>query len=233
MTDGQSPTPEERANEFAAALEAERSRREIAERDAEELRSGIGRRDFLGLMVGLAGGAALGGLAGAGIGYYRGRDQSVQTVIPPGDGAAPEDVLVFYPRVKVASMSDLEVGSPIVFEYPLQGRAAELVKLGKPAQYGLGPDADIVAFSTICTHMGWPLAGTFKKEDCVYGPCPGHMSTFDAAVGGQVVLGQGTVRLPQIVLAIEGDDIYAEGVLGLIYGQRDNLRDGTPVEVTT
>ena len=33
-----------------------------------------------------------------------------------------------------------------------------------------------------------------------------------------VISGHGTESLPQIVLEIDGDDIYAVGVLGLVYG---------------
>ncbi len=227
------PTPEDRAREFAAELESERERRSTAEADAADLRTGIYRRDFLGLILGAAGGVTLGGLAGIAVGHWRAEDGSVAMVSTPDGGAAAGDVLVFYPRVQVAAVADLTAGTPVSFEYPLEGRKAALVKLGKPAKYGVGPDADIVAFSTICTHMGWPLDGTFKPNDCVFGPCPGHLSTFDASVGGQVTLGQATERLPQIVLAIDNDVIYAEGVLGLIHGQRDNLLDGVPVGVTT
>ncbi len=225
------PTPEQRAHEFAEAAATGTSEQ-----------GGIDRRSFIGFVTGLTGGLAAGGLAGIGIGHWLADQEDdvviatpqpsddVAIVTPPTEGA---DTLIFYPRVKVADLADLEEGTPIPFEYPLVGQRAQLVKLGKPAQYGLGADADIVAFSTICTHMGWPLDGTFDPATCVFGPCPGHFTTFDAAVGGQVTLGQATQRLPQIVLAIEGDAIYAEGVLGLIYGYRQNLLDGTPVEVQT
>ncbi len=191
----------------------------------------MNRRDFLGLLVGLGGGALLGGLAGIGIGHWRATQNDV-AVVTAGTGG-PDSMLVFYPRLRVASLGELQTGQPIAFEYPLVGQTAELVKLGRPAQFGLGPDADIVAFSTRCSHMGWQLDGTFNPEECVFGPCPGHFSTFDATVSGQVVLGQATTNLPQIVLALEDDAVYAEGVLGLIYGYRQNLFDGTPVEVTT
>lgn len=227
------PTPEARATEFSASVKEAEERAAAAEAAEAEVRGAMTRRDFIGFFVGTAGGLALGGLAGWGIGHAT-RDEPATIVAPPSsDGAAPTDVLVFYPRVPVASLGDLAVGEPVSFEYPLAGQTAAVVKLGKPAQYGLGPDGDIVAFSTKCTHMGWPLDGTFNPEECVFGPCPGHFSTFDASVGGQVVLGQATQRLPQIVLVIEDDQVYAEGVLGLIYGYRNNLLDGVPVEVTT
>ena len=234
------PTPEERAKEYAT---------EMAEANAGGAGEdkGLDRRDFLGVSLMALGGATVGGFVGFGaglLGYavgYNDEDGNVQATTPTTAGPAgpaPDPVtgavemLVFYPRAKVGTVSALEEGVPVPFEYPLQGQASELVKLGKPAKFGLGDDADIVAFSTKCTHMGWPLGGTFKKDECIWGPCPGHLSTFDACVGGQNVLGQGTQNLPQIALVIDGDDIYAEGVLGLVYGYRDNLRDGTAVEVS-
>lgn len=229
---GAMPTPEDRAAEFAAALEVAEDRASVAEADAASMRSTMGRRDFLAFMVGGLGGVTFGGLAGWGLAHWNQGEEALTVVSPPTGTAGPGDVMVFYPRVEVARLGELTVGEPVPFEYPLQGQTASLVKLGKPAQYGLGPDGDIVAFSTKCTHMGWPLDGAFNPEECVFGPCPGHFSTFDAAVGGQVVLGQGTQRLPQVVLVIEDDVIYAEGVLGLVYGYRNNLLDGDPVEVT-
>ena len=193
---------------------------------------GVTRRDFLGFVVGVTGGAALGVLGGLGIAAWTEDDTMTMVTAPPA-GASSDDMLVFYPRVRVGSLSELQEGVPVAFEYPLKNQPAALVKLGRPAKYGLGPDSDVVAFSTTCTHMGWPLAGQFKPEECVFGPCPGHLTTFDACVGGQVTLGQATQNLPQVVLVIEDDTIYAEGVLGLIYGYRNNLADGTPLEVAT
>jgi arsenite oxidase small subunit len=38
-----------------------------------------------------------------------------------------------------------------------------------------------------------------------------------------VVAGHATESLPQVVLEVEGGDIYAKGILGLVYGKRDNL----------
>ncbi len=55
------------------------------------------------------------------------------------------------------------------------------------------------------------------------GPCGCHFTTFDLTHRGMVVIGQATENLPQVTLAIEGDDM---GVLGIIYGYRDNLADG-------
>ena len=155
----------------------------------------------------------------------------------PGEGPArvdgPGAVLVTYPRQRIASVSNLKQGEPVDFEYPLQGQQNFLVKLGVPAQGGSGPDGDIVSFSYRCTHMGCPLVGLYKDEHKILGPCTCHFTTFDLTKNGMVVLGQATQNLTQITLAIEDDDVYATGTMGLIYGFRDNLRDAEPVEVAS
>ncbi len=152
----------------------------------------------------------------------------------PGGGPmridGPGVVLVTYPRQRIARLSDLKQGEPVDFEYPLQGQQNLLVNLGEPAQGGVGPDSDIVAFSSICTHMGCPLTGQYKDEHKILGPCPCHFTTFDLRHNGMVVLGQATQNLPQITLAVEDGDIYATGMMGLVYGFRENLADAVPVE---
>ena len=105
-----------------------------------------------------------------------------------------------------------------------------LVKLGRPAAGGIGPDGDIVAFGTDCTHMGCPLRGAYNAEHAILGPCACHFTTFDLALRGMVVLGQATENLPQLILEIEGDDIIAVGTLGIMYGFRGNLVDAPLVE---
>ena len=75
---------------------------------------------------------------------------------------------------------------------------------------------DIVAFNSFCTHMGGPLAGTFKADQGVAGPCPLHWTLFDLTRHGMVVAGHATMGLPQITLELDGDDILATGVMGLI-----------------
>ena len=149
----------------------------------------------------------------------------------PPAGEAPAVVLTTYPRQRVASVSDLKQGEPVDFEYPLQGQQNFLIKLGAPAQGGVGPEGDIVAFSYLCTHMGCPLIGQYKDEHKIVGPCPCHFTTYDLRNNGMVVLGQATQNLPQITLVVEDDDVYATGLMGLIYGFRDNLLDAQPAEV--
>ena len=145
-----------------------------------------------------------------------------------GRAEAVPATLATYPKKKIGKVSALKTDKPVFFNYPFDGMHSQnmLVKLGAPASGGVGPKQDIVAFSTLCTHMGGPLAGTYKSRDKVLGPCPLHMTLFDLTRHGMVVAGHATESLPQVVLEVKGDDIYATGVLGLIYGTRNNLDTG-------
>ncbi len=130
-----------------------------------------------------------------------------------------------YPRKRVASLDDLETGVSIHFKYPSEdpvNSASFLVKLGVLAGGGIGPDDDIVAFNGLCPHMGGPLSGLYKHEFKAVGPCPLHLTSFDLTKHGMVIAGHATESLPQVVLELEGGEIYATGVLGLIYGTFDS-----------
>lgn len=135
--------------------------------------------------------------------------------------AFAEDVQVLkadYPRLLIGKLSALSTGVPVEFTYPYPDVRNMLVKLGVPAGAGVGADQDIVAFNQQCTHMGGPLDGTYKQEHQVLGPCPLHLTIFDLTRHGMVASGHATESLPQIVLETEGDNIYAVGVMGLVYG---------------
>lgn len=140
-----------------------------------------------------------------------------------GQGAALKRVS--YPRTRIARLSQLRVDQPVTFQYPWQDENSTnmLVKLGVRAGAGVGPDRDIVAFSTLCSHMGGPLAGQYRGQWKVVGPCPLHLTAFDLTRYGMVVAGQATQSLPMISLDIAGDDVWATGVQGLIYGYHSNL----------
>lgn len=128
-----------------------------------------------------------------------------------------------YPRQKVASLSALKTGEPVPFNYPYPDVRNIVVKLGVAAGGGIGPARDIVAFNQQCPHQGGPMDGTYKPQHQVLGPCPLHLTTFDLTRHGMVVSGHSTESLPQIVLEIQGDDIVAVGVQGLIYGYSANI----------
>lgn len=136
----------------------------------------------------------------------------------PGLVEAAQALKAEYPRQKIGSLSALKNGVPVNFNYPYPDIRNILVKLGVPAGAGVGSAKDIVAFNQQCTHMGGPLDGTYKPEHQVLGPCPLHLTTFDLTRHGMVAAGHATESLPQIVLEIKGDDIYAVGVMGLVYG---------------
>lgn len=131
-----------------------------------------------------------------------------------------------YPELRIGKASALVEGEPLAFAYPLKQQPNLLVKLGTAARRGVGPDRDIVAYSTLCPHMGGSLRGRYRHDVNALGPCPFHFSTFDLTKGGIPVHAQATQNLPQIVLRLDGDDIVAVGVIGLIYGQRNNLEGG-------
>lgn len=135
--------------------------------------------------------------------------------------------LTAYPKKRLGRLSELAEGKPVAFTYPLEEQANFLVKLGAPAQGGVGPERDVVAFSAICPHMGGSLRGRYRHDMQAVGPCPFHFSTFDLRKGGIPVHASATQSLPQVVLELEGDIIHAVGVMGLIYGYRNNLADGT------
>lgn len=134
--------------------------------------------------------------------------------------------LTTYPEKKITALSRLKTNVPIIFSYPHNDlhSSSFVVKLGVPAGGGIGPQRDIVAFNSLCTHMGGPLIGTYKAEYKLMGPCPFHLSTFDLTRHGMVAAGHATESLPQVVLEIRGQDLYATGIIGLIYGYSDNLR---------
>lgn len=134
-----------------------------------------------------------------------------------------------YPRQAIAKLSAILSGDQITFRYPWDHPAATnmLIKLSEPAGGGIGANNDIVAFNTACTHQGGPLAQQFHADLGVAGPCPLHWTTFDLNRHGMVISGHATQGLPQITLDVEGNDIIATGVLGLIYSYHDNLTDPT------
>jgi len=136
----------------------------------------------------------------------------------PGSAEAAQALKASYPRQRIGSLAALKKGVPLPFNYPYSDVRNILVKLGVEAGGGAGPQKDIVAFNQQCTHMGGPLDGTYKDKYQALGPCPLHLTTFDLTHHDMVISGQATDSLPQIVLEIQGDDIYAVGVMGLVYG---------------
>jgi arsenite oxidase small subunit len=138
-----------------------------------------------------------------------------------------------YPEKVVGRLSQLEEGKPLAFTYPLENHPNQLFKLGAEALRGVGLQKDVVAFSALCTHMGGNLSGRYRHDLKALGPCPFHFSTFDLRKGGMPVHASATQNLPQVLLRLDGDEIVAYGMVGLIYGQRQNLADAPRAAGTT
>lgn len=163
----------------------------------------VGRRQFLRGGVVAAAGAA------------------TASVLSEPAKAAPVKARVEYPSNRLANVEDLKVNEPLDMAYPDPDAPGVLLKLGKPVDGGVGPDGDIVGFTTICPHKGFPLA--YAEEDRTFN-CPGHYSRFDAEKGGQQIWGQATQNLPRYTLRVDDKgDIYAEGVDELLYGRLSNV----------
>lgn len=127
-----------------------------------------------------------------------------------------------YPRKNLGNARRLAENSPMAFTYPDAASPCLAIKAGAPVPAGVGPERDIVAYSTLCAHMGCPLA--FDAETKVF-KCGCHYSMFDAEKEGQMICGQATENLPRINLEYDSKTghITAVGVEGLIYGRQANV----------
>jgi len=153
---------------------------------------------------------------------------TVMVTLYPGTPAAQQVParIATYQRKLVGQLSKLKPDVPVDFPYPDDGAysSSMLVKMGVPAGGGIGPDQDVVAFNYACTHQGNSLAGSYKKETKSLGACALHLSTYDLTRHGILISGQAYQSLPQVLLELEGDNIYATGIFGLIFGRYDNLQ---------
>ena len=135
--------------------------------------------------------------------------------------AATNGALVDYPTARLANVKDLKPNEPLPIAYPDADAPGVLLKLGKAVEGGVGPEGDIVGFTTVCPHKGFPLAYNAESKTM---NCPGHYSVFDCEAGGQQTWGQATQNLPQYMLRVDDKgDIYAEGLDELLYGRLSNV----------
>ena len=156
------------------------SRREAARRHpASRLTqdSSVARRDFLRLLVVVSGGLAVS--TGAVVaGVFRRQ----------GHGDTPTKRIA----------SSLGPGESVGFSYPGTDDPAIAVGLA---------DGTLVAYSSVCTHLG--CAVLWERETGRLA-CPCHEGLFDARSGG-VLAGPPPRPLPRIRLEQRGDGIYATG----------------------
>lgn len=133
---------------------------------------------------------------------------TVVTAVARSAGAA-KPTTPAYPRKKIASLAELASGEAKLVFYP-DDQSPVFVVLA-------GADREAVAYSARCTHRGCQVVyrgGRFL--------CPCHFSAFDPANNGECYQGVATEYLPRVTLELDGDDIYATGVNGLIWGRSDN-----------
>jgi arsenite oxidase small subunit len=164
----------------------------------------VGRRAFFARTAAVAAGAA------------------ATATLPMGPAkAAPSLALVTYPEARLAHIKDLKVDEAVEISYPDKDSPGVLLKLGTAVEGGVGPDRDIVAFTTLCPHRGYPLSYSAKDRTLA---CPGHYSRFDVEKGGLELWGHAAQNLPQFKLVVDqSGDIYAVAVDELIYGRLNNV----------
>lgn len=167
----------------------------------------ISRRDFLKISGSVAAGA---GAAVAGVATADARPVDVGRATLP------------YPAKAVARARELKTNVPVNFTFPDTTSPCALIKMGHAVPGGVGPEHDLVAYSTLCTHMGCPVSYDTASRSF---QCPCHFSTFDPEMSGQMICGQATENLPQIVLQYDArnDSVTAVAVEGLIYGRQANI----------
>ncbi|MFN3630116.1 MAG: arsenate reductase (azurin) small subunit [Casimicrobiaceae bacterium] len=145
------------------------------------------------------------------------RDANAAVTAPVGAVNLP------YPKkTAIAAVKSMPLNEAVSFTYPDDSSACIAIRMGAPVPGGVGPNRDIVAYSSFCTHMGCPVS--YDPASKVL-KCGCHYSVFDPEHGGQMVLGQATENLPRILLEYDAktDSVRAVGVDGLIYGRQSNI----------
>jgi Rieske Fe-S protein len=103
------------------------------------------------------------------------------------------------PRMRVAALRDVPVGSAMVFTYPGPQDRCLLIR---------PDDATLVAFSQSCTHLSCAVVPRIA-EGVLHCPC--HEGYFDLRTGRNIA-GPPPRPLPKIVLETVNDEVYAVGV---------------------
>jgi len=168
------------------------------------------RRGFLKLVLTLGAAAT----AASFISIFR-----LLTYIPPPQGGT-----LSWPVIKVANVSTLDPSSPLRFNYPLVDTPSILIKVGAPAEGGVGPNSDIVAFSGICQHLGCfysalpaggsPHCNSSFKAVAPQGYCCCHGGQYDFVHGAAVISGPPPRPVPRVILSFDAStgDIHAIGM---------------------
>lgn len=103
------------------------------------------------------------------------------------------------PRKKIATLSEIPVGTSRMFAYPGDHDGCLLIR----------PEAGVLlAYSQACTHLSCAVVPKVA-ENVLHCPC--HEGYFDLRTGRNIA-GPPPRPLPRIKLETEGEDIYAVGV---------------------
>lgn len=112
--------------------------------------------------------------------------------------ALPKNERRFDPLM-IARVSDLSPGTSLAFSYPRPTDICLLVRR---------TSGELAAFSRRCTHLSCPV--DYQPEnDRLFCPC--HNGAF-SLVNGKVLQGPPPHPLPQIMIEVRGDEIWALGV---------------------
>jgi Rieske Fe-S protein len=103
------------------------------------------------------------------------------------------------PIVKVAELSDVEVGQAVSFHYPGQDEPCLLVRLTEDR---------FVAFGQKCTHLACAVVPEFESNRLL---CPCHKGYFELETG-RPVAGPPRRPLPLVQLQVKANAVYATGV---------------------
>jgi len=183
--------------------------------DREEEDRAIGRRRFLNLFLAAGSVAAIAAL-------LEGVFRFVEFI--PSPRAAGKQVELAWPRVKLVNVASLQSLKPIKFNYPLVNTPNFLVKLGVKADDGAGPNADIVAYSGICQHLGCyyefqppgssPACNPSFKTPVAEGYCCCHGGQYDFVHRAKVIGGPPPTSVPAVRLEYDEatGDLYAVGM---------------------
>jgi len=143
----------------------------------------LDRRGFMKTMVGAAGVFAI-------------------STLPWGGLAAKELIGLStksYAKKKIIDVSSLPIGEAAEFSYPSEHESALLIRLG---------ENEYKAYQNACTHLKCPVFWSREEEKMI---CPCHHGYFDSK-SGKPTAGPPKRPLPEIVIAVENDAVFAMGV---------------------
>jgi arsenite oxidase small subunit len=175
---------------------------------------GKSKRDFLKIILAFGGLATLGSIAST---------LRILGFIPPPTQGASTQALA-WPRIKLVNVAAIDSSKPLRFNYPLVDTPNVLLKVGRKAENGVGPESDIVAYSDVCQHLGCfygvlssgasPPCNSSYKARGMEGYCCCHGGQFDLVNGAKVIGGPPPRPVPAVMLEYDKNtgDIYAIGM---------------------